>query len=154
VVINARIQDTGGSTVAEREDFNAKIIDEFRTNSGKVGGPFKGAPLLLLHHTGAKTGRERVNPLAFQPVGDDFAVFASKGGAPDNPDWYYNLLAHPDTKIEVGTDTVAVTARELHGSERGEIWERQKSLMPGFADYERNADGKRQIPVILLERRA
>lgn len=137
----------------ERGDFNTKIIDEFRGNAGKVGGPFQGAPILLLHHTGARSGRERVNPLAYQPVGRDFAIFASKGGAPSHPDWYYNLLAHPEAKVEVGTDTVAVTAREVRGDERSEIWERQKTLMPGFADYELKTEGIREIPVILLERR-
>jgi deazaflavin-dependent oxidoreductase (nitroreductase family) len=137
----------------EVQDFNARIIDEFRSNAGKLGGGFEGAPVLLLHHTGAKSGRARVNPLAYQPVGDDFAVFASRGGAPQNPDWYYNLVAHPDTEIEVGTDTIPVTAREVHGSERSEIWERQKTLMPGFADYDRKTEGIRQIPVLLLSRR-
>jgi deazaflavin-dependent oxidoreductase (nitroreductase family) len=140
--------------VAGPQDFNTKIIDEFRANAGKVGGPFEGATILLLHHTGAKSGRERVNPLAYQAVGQNFAVFASRGGSPQNPDWYHNLLAHPQTEVEVGTETVAVNARELRDGERSEIWERQKSLMPGFADYERNTEGIRQIPVILLERRA
>jgi deazaflavin-dependent oxidoreductase (nitroreductase family) len=140
--------------VAGPQDFNTKIIDEFRANAGKVGGPFEGATILLLHHTGAKSGRERVNPLAYQAVGQNFAVFASRGGSPQNPDWYHNLLAHPQTEVEVGRETVAVNARELRDGERSEIWERQKSLMPGFADYERNTEGIRQIPVILLERRA
>ena len=84
-------------------DFNTKIIEEFRSNAGEVGGPFAGATVLLLHHTGAKSGTERVSPLVYQPVGDRFAIFASKGGAPTNPDWYHNLVAHPDTTIEVGT---------------------------------------------------
>jgi deazaflavin-dependent oxidoreductase (nitroreductase family) len=134
-------------------DFNTKVIDEFRAKEGKVGGPFEGAPILLLHHIGAKTGRERVNPLAYQPVGDSFAIFASKGGAPTHPDWYYNLKANPQTTIEIGTDTFGVTARELTGDEREEIWERQKVLMPGFAEYDQKTSGIRDIPVILLERR-
>lgn len=135
------------------QDFNSKIIEEFRSNHGKVGGPFEGAPVLLLHHKGAKTGRERVNPLAYQPVAGNFAVFASKGGSPTNPDWYHNLLANPETTVEVDTETVPVRATELTGSERSEIWERQKVLMPGFADYEKNTAGIRDIPVILLERK-
>jgi len=92
--------------MADGENFNEKIINEFRANGGKVGGPFQGAPVLLLHHTGAKSGTERVNPLMYQQVGDSYAIFASKGGAPSNPDWYYNLAAHPDTTIEMGTDMI------------------------------------------------
>ncbi len=88
---------------APANDFNTKIIEEFRSNAGKVGGPFEGGTLLLLHHTGAKSGVERVSPLVYQPVGQSFAIFASKGGAPSNPDWYHNLVAHPDTTVEVGT---------------------------------------------------
>jgi deazaflavin-dependent oxidoreductase (nitroreductase family) len=91
--------------VADMENFNDKIIKEFRENDGKVGGMFEGAPVLLLHHAGAKTGTQRVNPLMYQSVGDSFAIFGSKGGAPTNPDWYYNLAAHPDTTIELGSGT-------------------------------------------------
>jgi deazaflavin-dependent oxidoreductase (nitroreductase family) len=136
--------------VAEMENFNEKIITEFRANGGKVGGMFEGAPVLLLHHVGAKSGTERVNPLMYQPVGDSFAIFASKAGAPTNPDWYYNLAAHPDTTIELGTSTVKVRARVADGDERGQIWEKQKALAPGFAEYETNA-APRQIPVIVLD---
>jgi deazaflavin-dependent oxidoreductase (nitroreductase family) len=136
--------------VADMENFNDKVIKEFRENDGKVGGMFEGASVLLLHHAGAKTGTERVNPLMYQPVGDSFAIFASKGGAPSNPDWYYNLAAHPDTTIELGTGTVRVTAREASPDERGPIWEKQKKRAPGFAEYETNA-APRQIPVILLD---
>jgi deazaflavin-dependent oxidoreductase (nitroreductase family) len=139
--------------VAEPEDFNAKVIEEFRTNGGKIGGAFEGAPMILLHHRGARTRTERVNPLVYQSVGDDFAVFASKAGAPSHPDWYRNLMANPDTEVEVGTETYHVHARELKGAERDEIWEKQKGLMPGFADYEEKARGIREIPVVLLERR-
>ena len=131
-------------------DFNAKIIDEFRANAGKVGGPFEGAPVLILHTRGAKTGQERVNPVAYQPVGDALAIFASKSGAPTNPDWYHNLKANPDVKVEVGTDTIDARARVLEGDEREPIWEKQKQLMPGFAEYE--AKTTRQIPVLVLER--
>ncbi|MBV8236087.1 MAG: nitroreductase family deazaflavin-dependent oxidoreductase [Acidimicrobiia bacterium] len=134
---------------AETNNWNAKIIEEFRANAGKVGGPFEGATVLLLHTRGARTGLERVNPLAYQPVGDDIAVFASKAGADTNPDWYHNLLANPLTTVEVGTDTVEVRARVAEGEERERIWERQKELMPGFAEYEQKT--KRRIPVIVLE---
>lgn len=133
-------------------DWNANIVEEFRGNEGRVGGMFEGAPLLLLHHAGAKTGTERVNPLMYQAFGDDLAVFASKAGATDNPDWYHNLIANPDTKIEVGTDTIAVTARVAAGEERDTIWDTQKTNWPQFAEYEVSAAG-RQIPVIVLERR-
>jgi deazaflavin-dependent oxidoreductase (nitroreductase family) len=136
--------------MADNEDFNTKIINDFRANGGKVGGPFQGAPVLLLHHTGAKSGTERVNPLMYQQVGDGYAIFASKAGAPSNPDWYYNLVAHPDTSIEVGTDTVRVRARVADAGERDPIWEKQKESNPGFAEYETNA-APRQIPVVLLD---
>ena len=136
--------------MADMENFNDKIIKEFRENDGKVGGMFEGAPVLLLHHVGAKTGTQRVNPLMYHPVGDSFAIFASKAGAPSNPDWYYNLAAHPDTTIELGTGTVKVRARVLGADERDPIWEKQKELSPGFAEYETNA-APRQIPVILLD---
>ena len=132
-------------------DWNKKIIDEFRANEGRVGGRFEGRPILLLHHTGAKSGTERVNPLAYQQLdGEDVAVFASKGGAPTNPDWYYNLIANPKAKVEIGTDTFDVVARVAEGEEHERIWERQKELMPGFADYEQKTT--RKIPVIVLER--
>ena len=134
---------------AETNNWNAKIIEEFRANAGKVGGPFEGATVLLLHTRGARTGLERVNPLAYQPVGDDIAVFASKAGADTNPDWYHNLLANPLTTVEVGTDTVEVRARVAEGEEREQIWGRQKELMPGFGEYEQKT--KRRIPVVVLE---
>jgi deazaflavin-dependent oxidoreductase (nitroreductase family) len=135
----------------DMNDFNAKIIDEFRANNGKVGGPFEGATVLLLHHKGAKSGAERVNPVAYRPVGDNsLAIFASKGGAPTNPDWYYNLRAHPETEVEVGTETIPVVARVAEGDERSAIWEDQKRDSPGFADYEKKTS--RQIPVVILER--
>jgi deazaflavin-dependent oxidoreductase (nitroreductase family) len=136
--------------VADGDDFNTKVIKEFRENGGKVGGPFEGAPVLLLHHTGAKSGTERVNPLMYQQVGDTIAIFASKGGAPSNPDWYYNLAANPDTTIELGAGTVKVSAREATPDERGPIWEKQKETYPQFAEYETTSAG-RQIPVVLLE---
>lgn len=136
--------------MADMNDFNQKIIEEFRANGGKVGGPFQGVSVLLLHHRGAKSGTERVNPLAYRPVGQDLAIFASKGGAPTNPDWYHNLLAHPTTTVEVGTETIPVTARVAQGEERTAIWEPHKKDNPGFADYEKATT--RQIPVVILER--
>ena len=130
-------------------DRNSKIIEEFRANQGKVGGPFEGAPLLLLHTVGARTGQPRVNPMMYRPVPGGYAVFASKGGAPTNPDWYHNLHAHPDVEAEIGTETVKLRARVARGAERDQIWEAHKAANPGFGDYERKT--ARQIPVILLE---
>ncbi len=131
-------------------DFNRGIIEEFRANGGKVGGQFEGAPMILLHTTGAKSGQERVNPVVYQQVGEDLAVFASKAGAPTHPDWYHNIVAHPRITVEVGDETFEVDATVLEGEERQRIWERQKELMPGFADYEASTD--RTIPVVLLRR--
>jgi deazaflavin-dependent oxidoreductase (nitroreductase family) len=131
-------------------DWNTRIIEEFRANEGRVGGPFEGRPILLLHTFGARSGKERVNPLAYQADGDRLVVFASKGGAPNNPDWYHNLLAHPDVRVEVGTETFDAVARVAGSEERDRLWTRQKELMPGFADYERKTT--REIPVIILER--
>jgi deazaflavin-dependent oxidoreductase (nitroreductase family) len=131
-------------------NWNQTIIDEFRANDGRVGGRFEGRPLLLLHHTGARSGVERVNPLAYQALEDgSWAVFGSKGGGPTNPDWYHNLRRNPRATIEVGTETHHVVARVADGEERERIWTRQKELMPGFADYERTTS--RQIPVVVLE---
>lgn len=133
-------------------DWNNKIIDEFRENDGKVGGPFEGRPLLLLHHEGVRTGTERVTPLMYQAIDDGFAVFASKGGADSNPDWFHNIKANPDTKVEVGTETVDVTARLAEGDEYERIWEKQKSDYPFFAEYEEKT-ARDQIPVIVLDRK-
>lgn len=133
------------------KNWNDGIIEEFRSNEGLVGGRFAGHPLLLLHHRGAKTGIERVNPLACQPLGDGkWAVFGSRGGADTNPDWFHNLKANPDAVIEFGTETIPVRARVAEGDERETIWAKQKQLMPGFAGYEKKTT--RQIPVIVLER--
>ncbi len=132
-------------------DWNDKIIAEFRANEGRVGGNFEGAPLLLLHTTGAKSGQERVNPMMYQAAGESFAVFASKAGADTNPDWLHNLRANPEASVEVGTETVEVTARVLDEKEREPIWETQKSRYPGFADYEDKTS--RVIPVVMLDRR-
>jgi deazaflavin-dependent oxidoreductase (nitroreductase family) len=132
------------------QDFNSQTIAEFRANDGKVGGPFDGAPMILVHHAGARSGTERVTPLMYQQVGDSFAIFASKAGAPDNPAWYRNLLAHPNTSVEVGTETYSVTARVAEPAEREVIWDRQKERFPGFAEYEVKA-APRTIPVVVLD---
>lgn len=131
---------------------NQQIIDEFRSNGGRVGGGFEGRTLLLLHHRGAKTGIERVNPVAYQRLSDTaVAVFGSKGGAPTNPDWYYNLVANPDVSVEIGAETLAAHARVAVGEEYEQIWERQMRDWPGFADYEERTRGVREIPVVVLE---
>ena len=134
--------------------WNDQVIEEFRVNQGKVGGPLAGAPLLLLHHWGARTGIERVNPMSYQAVGEGYAVFGLRhapGEAPTNPDWYYNLLAHAEAVVELGTETIPVRARLAQGEERERIWEQQKRANSVFADYERKAT--RQIPVVILEPR-
>ena len=133
-------------------DWNQKVIDEFRANEGRVGGYFEGRTLLLLHHRGAKSGVARVNPLAYQRIDDDsVAVFASKGGDPKNPDWYYNLVANPDAEVEIGTDRFPVRARMAEGDERDRIFEKQKADWDGFAEYEEKLEGIRVIPVVVLE---
>lgn len=138
--------------MTEMDDMNARIMEEFRANGGVVGGDFEGAPLLILHTSGAKSGKPNVQPLMYQAVGDGFAIFASYAGGPRNPGWYHNLVAGPKVSIEVGADTVEVTARVVDGGERDRIWTRQKSDYPFFADYEQQTS--RTIPVVVLERRA
>ncbi len=135
--------------MSEVQDWNTQIIDEFRSNGGKVGGQFEGAPLLLLHSTGAKSGKQRVNPMMYLADGDDFIVFATKAGTPTNPDWYHNIVAFPQASIEVGESTVNVVARVAEGDTRERLWSRQKELYPGFAEYE--AKTAREIPVMVLE---
>jgi deazaflavin-dependent oxidoreductase (nitroreductase family) len=135
--------------MAEVNDWNTKIIDEFRANGGKVGGPFEGAPLLLLHTVGAKTGQPRVNPMMYLADGDNHVVFASKAGAPTNPDWYHNLVANPRASIELGDKTINVVAHVANDETRERLWSTQKERYPGFADYEAKTD--RQIPVVVLE---
>ena len=130
-------------------DWNQSIIDELRANGGKVGGQFAGVPLLILHSTGAKSGQERVIPLLYREEGNDLVIFASKGGAPTNPDWLYNLRAYPGASVELGTDTKTVVAREAQGYERERIWEDHKKQYPVFAEYEAKTD--REIPVVVLE---
>ncbi|HEX9066583.1 MAG TPA: nitroreductase family deazaflavin-dependent oxidoreductase [Streptosporangiaceae bacterium] len=130
-------------------DWNTQIISEFRANGGRVGGQFEGAPLLLLHTTGAKSGQERVNPVMYRTDGESLVVFASKAGADTNPDWYHNLQANPAASVEVGTQTKQVQARIASPQERERLWSAQKQEWPGFADYETKTS--RQIPVVILE---
>lgn len=133
-------------------EWNKQIIEEFRANAGKVGGPFEGMPLLILHSTGRKSGQERLNPLVYQSLDGAWAIFASKAGAPSHPDWYYNVTADADVVIEVGAETRDVRARVAEGDERTRIWEAQKAAAPQFAEYEQSAGG-REIPVVVLDPR-
>jgi deazaflavin-dependent oxidoreductase (nitroreductase family) len=142
--------------VTEAEDRNAKIVAEFRANAGRVGGPFEGAPLTLVHHRGRKSGRDYVSPmmyLAADDVPDTIYVFATKGGAPTNPDWYYNLTDARVADIEVGTETYPVTVTELTGDERDRVYDEQARRYPGFAEYAKKTAGIRTIPVLALRRR-
>ena len=133
------------------KDWNSRVIDEFRSNGGTVGGQFEGRTLALVHHVGRHSGEERINPLACLQVGESFAVFGSAAGRDRHPDWYHNVMAQPDIVIEFGADAIPVRARELSGEERRQIWEEQKRVAPEFADYEIRT--QRVIPVVLLERR-
>jgi deazaflavin-dependent oxidoreductase (nitroreductase family) len=131
-------------------DFNTGVIEEFRANAGKVGGPFEGAPLLLLTTTGAKTGQGRTSPVMYLPEGDRMVVFASKAGAPTNPAWYHNLVANGTATVEVGTDRFPVKATVTSGEERDRLYRKQSELYPGFAEYQDKTT--RLIPVVILER--
>ncbi len=133
---------------SQAEQFNQRNIDEFRANHGRVGGNFAGAPLLLLHTVGARSGQQRVNPVMYLADGDRYLVFASKAGSDSNPDWYWNLRANPDTAIEVGDETIAVRATELAGAERDEKYRLQSERHPGFAGDQQQTT--RTIPVIAL----
>lgn len=131
-------------------DYNKSIIEEFRANGGKVGGRFANRTLLLLTTTGAKSGQTRTNPVAYTTDGDHFVIIASKGGAPTNPDWYYNLKANPEVTVELGREQFEARATIAEGAERDRLFNQMAEIMPGFADYQRNTD--RKIPVIVLER--
>lgn len=134
-------------------DWNSNIIEEFRANEGRVGGMFEGAPLVLLHTTGRRSGTERVNPLMYPPDGDRWIIFATKGGHIAHPDWFRNVEANPDATIEVGTETIPVRATVLHdGPERDELYTRQVEAYPQFGEYEKKTAGHRTIPVVVLER--
>lgn len=131
-------------------DFNRTVIEEFRANDGKVSGQFEGAPLLLLTTTGAKTGNLHTSPVVFLHDGDRILVFGSKAGAPTHPAWYHNLVANPTVTVELPGERFDARAVVLEGEERDRLFDRQKALMPGFADYERKTT--RRIPVVALER--
>jgi deazaflavin-dependent oxidoreductase (nitroreductase family) len=131
-------------------EWNKAIVEEFRANSGKVGGQFADRPLLLLHTTGAKSGQQRINPLVYSTEGDRLVVVASKGGAPTNPDWYYNVIANPLVTVEVGTEQFQAQAAVAEEPERTHLFDQMAAEMPGFADYQRNTP--RILPVITLRR--
>jgi deazaflavin-dependent oxidoreductase (nitroreductase family) len=129
-------------------EYNAKVIDEFRASEGRVGGIWERTPLLLLHHTGAKSGASRVNPVGYLPDEPSYLIFASNGGAPSNPDWHHNLKAQPNTRAEVGSETIDVVAEEATGEERERLFARGIERFPDLAKYARKTD--RVIPVIVL----
>ncbi|MHB8342407.1 MAG: nitroreductase/quinone reductase family protein [Mycobacteriales bacterium] len=137
------------------DDWNAKVIAEFRANGGRVGGTFEGAPMALLHHVGRRSGTARVSPVMYLAADEDpqtMYVFGSKGGAPTHPDWYHNLTAAGTAQVEVGTDTYSVTVTEVEGGERDRIFEEQARRYPGFAEYAEKTAGVRTIPVLALRR--
>jgi deazaflavin-dependent oxidoreductase (nitroreductase family) len=130
-------------------DWNQQVIDEFRANSGRVGGMFEGAPMILIHHVGAKSGEERVAPLVYFPEDEGrMVVVASAGGAPKHPAWYHNLRANPKIDVEVGARTYPVLAEEITGADRDEVWQRVVSERPGFGDYQEKTE--RTIPLLRL----
>lgn len=135
---------------SEINEWNRQIIEEFRLRGGKVGGMFEGAPIVLLHTTGAKSGKERVNPLVAFVDGDRIYVFASYGGAPNDPDWYHNLVANPQVTVEFGHETFNASTRILEGAERDSVWARQVALRPNFGEYQDKT--ARIIPVVEIVR--
>lgn len=135
--------------MSDPNNWNQAIIEEFRANGGQVGGQFTGRTLLLLHTTGARSGKERVNPVAYTRDGERLVVIASKGGAPTNPDWYYNLVAHPLVTVEVGTEQFQARATVPEEPERTRLYNQMAAVMPGFAEYEQKTT--RKIPVVLLQ---
>jgi deazaflavin-dependent oxidoreductase (nitroreductase family) len=138
--------------MTDMSNFNQTVIDEFRANKGLVGGGFAGAPMVIITTKGAKSGQPRVNPLVGLPEDDGtIYIFASKGGAPTNPDWYYNLKANPELEVEFGEERYPAVATEVTGAARDAIFDRQKVIMPGFAEYE--AGTTRVIPVVALKRK-
>jgi deazaflavin-dependent oxidoreductase (nitroreductase family) len=129
-------------------DFNTEVIEEFRSNGGKAGGMFEGMPLVLVHNVGAKSGKEYVTPLVYLADGDDIVIFASKGGAPENPGWFHNLKAEPNVSIEVGEQKLDALATEATGDERDRLYSAQEAVQPQFSEYATKTD--RKIPVIVL----
>jgi len=141
--------------MTDTNDWNQKTIAEFRANGGKVGGYFEGAPLVLVHHRGRKSGKEYTTPMMYlADEGDESTiyVFASKAGAPSNPDWYYNLMATGEATVEIGTGTDRVSVREVAGDRRDRIYDEQARRYPGFAEYAQKTEGIRTIPVLELTR--
>ncbi len=136
--------------MSDTNDWNARIIEEFRANGGRVGGQFEGAPMLLLHTTGARSGQERVNPMMYLDFEGRRFVFASKAGADTHPDWFHNLVAHPEVSVEAGTGTYRARAVPLAGAERDRVYAEQANRYPGFAEYA--AKTSRVIPVVELQR--
>ncbi|MGD1011936.1 MAG: nitroreductase family deazaflavin-dependent oxidoreductase [Acidimicrobiales bacterium] len=136
--------------MTDYNDWNQKIIEEFRSAGGKVGGQFEGAPVLLLTHTGARTGKTYTTPMMYLADGDRYVVFASKAGAPTNPDWYHNLVAHPRATVEVGTETFEVDAEVAPREARDRLYAVQSERYPGFAEYQ--AKTTRVIPAVILRR--
>ncbi len=134
--------------MSDANDWNRQIIEEFRANEGKLGGQFQGAPVLLLHTKGAKTGKERVTPVMYLELDGRTFVFASKAGAPTNPDWYHNLLANPEVSAEIGTGTITARAVVVEGTERDQVYAEQARRYPGFQEYQQKTD--RVIPVVEL----
>jgi deazaflavin-dependent oxidoreductase (nitroreductase family) len=134
----------------ERQANNLRIIADFRAHGGVVGGMFEGVPILLLHHIGAKSGNAYISPLAYLPDGERWVIFAGNGGRPENPSWYFNLLAVPTAAVEVGTEAHKVTARLVDGPQREEYIERQKQITPGIGEMEKKSG--RDVPVFVLER--
>ncbi|QIS16948.1 nitroreductase family deazaflavin-dependent oxidoreductase [Nocardia terpenica] len=141
--------------MSSSNDWNTGIIEEFRANAGRVGGQFEGAPIVLLHHRGRKSGREFVTPMMYLPDDrdtDTIYVFASKAGASTNPDWYYNLTAAGKAELEIGTERHPVTVTEVTGEDRDRIYAEQARRYPGFAGYTEKTAGIRTIPVLALRR--
>ena len=137
--------------MSDMNDFNQQIIDEFRANDGVVGGPFAGAPMILVNHRGAKSGTEYTTPLVYTRDGDNYVIIASMGGAPQHPQWFHNLRANPDITIEVRSDSIPVHVRVAEGEERDRLFRAQADLMPNFDDYAKATT--REIPVVVLEPR-
>lgn len=137
--------------MSDRMTFNEQVIAEFRANEGICGGPFEGAPMILVTMTGAKSGRELCSPLVYSQDGDDYVIIASMGGAPNHPNWYHNLVANPEVTLEVGTDKFTATAHQASGDERQRLFDAQAAMMDQFNDYAKNA-APRVIPVFRLVR--
>ena len=145
------MSDLGNVDRETIQNMNAQIIEEFRANGGEVGGMFAGVPMILVHHVGAKSGKKRLSPLACLSVGGRLFVFASKGGSPEHPAWFLNLMANPDVTVEFGPDEFPVRAKLPEETERDEIYAKQASLQPQFDEYQRKTT--RKIPVVELVRR-